>query len=286
MQKNVRHTPDPDFSEMQVAGYQFRWMAYDPPVPARSATPWVAFHGFGQTVNAFAAWAAATGCRVYSFSLPGHHGTPSVPHAFPKEWAEAFIACADRLGLSSFHLTGFSIGCRPAATLALHMPDRVGKVLLIGPELFFPHVAYRVATGTKVGNWLLPVVARMIEYPAVRAICSRLLTIFGAAPLPVSFAEALKGTWLTFRRFACTPATLASLYTGRLAVVLAQSDPFTNSYRVDRAFAGLPKVCLLKPPGTTHVTLFRATLRAIRQPEKSSSDIFSLAIRGFVSGNT
>lgn len=96
----------------------------------------VLLHGVGVSSRNMAPAAAALAhrCRVYVPDLPGHGRTtkPDHPLRLP-EHARVLTAWLDALDLARVDVLGNSYGCQVAIELALHVPERVRRVVLQGP---------------------------------------------------------------------------------------------------------------------------------------------------------
>lgn len=81
----------------------------------------------------------AMGVRAIAVDTPGY-GNSDVPEAPPMipEYADAFVAFADGLGLSKAHYLGHHTGAGILCNFAARYPDRVDSLILHGPPLFSP----------------------------------------------------------------------------------------------------------------------------------------------------
>jgi len=74
------------------------------------------------------------GIRAIGVDTPGFgesDPTPFVPAV--QDWAPAFVAVLDHLGISKAHFLGHHTGSKTATEVALQFPERVGKLVLQGP---------------------------------------------------------------------------------------------------------------------------------------------------------
>ncbi len=105
------------------------------PLPA-DRLPVVLVHGFGVSSRYFVSTAQrlATSLAVYAPDLPGHgkSDTPHQPLDIP-QLADALIAWMDQACLRRVSLVGNSMGCQIAVDAAVRYPDRVDRLVLIGP---------------------------------------------------------------------------------------------------------------------------------------------------------
>lgn len=100
------------------------------------AVPVVLVHGFGVSSSYFVPTAErlAAEFAVYAPDLPGHgkSDTPTEPLDIPR-LADCLIAWMDALGLQRVSLVGNSMGCQIVVDAAVRYPDRIDKLVLIGP---------------------------------------------------------------------------------------------------------------------------------------------------------
>jgi pimeloyl-ACP methyl ester carboxylesterase len=102
---------------------------------AGTGEPLVLLHGGFCTVETFGAQtpALAGQYRVYVPERRGHGRTPDVEGPITYEnMAQDTIAFMEALGISSAHLVGWSDGAIVGLLVALHRPDLVRKLVLIG----------------------------------------------------------------------------------------------------------------------------------------------------------
>lgn len=104
--------------------------------PAPHTLPVVLVHGYGVSGSYMApiALRLAAEFPVYVPDLPGHGRSdkPERTLAVP-ELAEALRAWMDAVGLRRAALLGNSMGCQTVAELAVRHPDRVDRLVLVGP---------------------------------------------------------------------------------------------------------------------------------------------------------
>lgn len=98
--------------------------------------PVVLVHGFGVSSSYFVPTAErlAPEFSVYAPDLPGHgrSDTPREPLDIP-QLADSLIAWMDAIGLPRASLVGNSMGCQIAVDAAVRYPDRVDRLVLVGP---------------------------------------------------------------------------------------------------------------------------------------------------------
>src|SRR5688572_5941069 len=104
--------------------------------------PLVLLHGFTQTGRSWAGVTAALGERYRSFApdLPGHG---DAAHRRPAT-IDACVAYLRALPFDGYVLGGYSMGGRIALHAALAMPDRVGRLVLVGASPGIADPAERV----------------------------------------------------------------------------------------------------------------------------------------------
>ena len=105
-----------------------------------SGTPVVLLHGGGPGASGVANYsrnidALARRFRVIVPDMPGYgRSTKTLDHSDPFGYlADSMRGLLDTLGLQTAHLIGNSYGGAAALRLALDSPDRVGKLILMGP---------------------------------------------------------------------------------------------------------------------------------------------------------
>lgn len=104
--------------------------------PAAGTLPVVLVHGFGISSSYFLPTAErlATEFRVFAPDLPGHGRSESPPEPLDvPQLADSLIAWMGALGLQRACLVGHSMGCQVAVDAAVRYPERVDRLVLIGP---------------------------------------------------------------------------------------------------------------------------------------------------------
>lgn len=100
------------------------------------AAPVVLVHGFGVSSAYFVPTAErlAVEFDVYAPDLPGHgkSDTPCEPLDIP-QLADCLVAWMDAMGLRRVSLVGNSMGCQIAVDTAVRYPDRLDRLVLLGP---------------------------------------------------------------------------------------------------------------------------------------------------------
>ena len=97
--------------------------------------PVVMVHGLGGTSTFFDAVSTrlASSNQVTAFDLEGHGRSPLSGDLSIPGWAEDLGAVLDHLGASSASIVSHSMGTVIAQEFAAHNPDRVKKLVLLGP---------------------------------------------------------------------------------------------------------------------------------------------------------
>ena len=110
----------------------------------------VLLHGSGPGVSGMSNFAANLGPLARTFrtivlDMPGFGDSPEVPYTkpYPEHAADAVVSLLDDLGIARAHLVGNSMGGFVALETAYHHPDRVDRMVMMGPggiwaEVFSP----------------------------------------------------------------------------------------------------------------------------------------------------
>jgi 2-hydroxy-6-oxonona-2,4-dienedioate hydrolase len=96
----------------------------------------VLVHGLGVSSRYMAPLAErlATGFRVYAPDLPGFGKSDKLPHALDVPGlSDALVAWMDAAGIEEAALVANSFGCQIAVDAAARYPDRVSRLVLLGP---------------------------------------------------------------------------------------------------------------------------------------------------------
>lgn len=110
------------------------------PTPTGGGLPLVMLHGGGPGASAWSNFGTALPgfaeqFRTLLVDQPGFGGSdkPEVVGNYYRHSADYVIALLDELGIDRVHLLGNSLGGGTAMRLALSYPDRVGRLVLMGP---------------------------------------------------------------------------------------------------------------------------------------------------------
>ena len=120
----------------------------------------ICFHGFGRTCFDFGIFAPLlrAGQRIVSINLFAHGGSRFPESRIekspltPQEWQNMFGALLGELGISQFHLIGYSMGGRIVLKTMELFEDRILSVLLLAPDGFKINKIYKFASGTALGK--------------------------------------------------------------------------------------------------------------------------------------
>lgn len=111
----------------------------------------LAFHGFGQSCEAFALVASTLGPEytLYSFDLPfhgkstWHSGEKPINNKF---WTSCIAVFLEQQKRTKFGMLGFSIGAKFIIPLIESFYDRIESITLLAPDGITTNVWYRLAT--------------------------------------------------------------------------------------------------------------------------------------------
>ncbi|MEI5676234.1 MULTISPECIES: 4,5:9,10-diseco-3-hydroxy-5,9,17-trioxoandrosta-1(10),2-diene-4-oate hydrolase [unclassified Nocardioides] len=113
---------------------------YEAGESAEGALPLLMLHGGGPGASAWSNFGRAlphfaSRFRTLLVDQPGFGGSdkPPVVGNFYRHAADHVVALMDELGIERVHLLGNSLGGGTAMRLALTYPDRVGRLILMGP---------------------------------------------------------------------------------------------------------------------------------------------------------
>ena len=118
----------------------------------------LAFHGFGQTGQVFAALQRPLGERYTILAIDLFFHGQSSYHTSQRlsksDWARLVDAFLEVQQVNRFSLVGFSLGGRFALTTVETFAPRIDQLILIAPDGITRNVWYWVATGSPAGRWL------------------------------------------------------------------------------------------------------------------------------------
>ena len=204
--------------------------------------PLVLLHGGGVTADSWFAQlpALAERFRVYAPERRGHGRTPDVGGPVTTElMADDTVALLEQLDTGPVHLVGWSAGGTVALRLALHRPDLVRKLVLIGTGL-----SREAST---------PADLALVHGPDTEGLAALFrpqyepLTPDGPDHFPVVFAK-----WLRMWREE-PDIELSALAGLTMPVLVMQGDD--DGVRVEHSAAvarALPNAQLAVVPGTSH----------------------------------
>lgn len=127
----------------------------------------LAFHGFGQTLDAFSPYAEALGDHftIYSFDLFfhgksfWHHRETPMKKA---QWKELLQQLLEKEEIRQFGIMGYSMGGKFALSTLEAFPERITRILLIAPDGVKTLFWYSLAT---YPSWLRKYFRGMIVKP-------------------------------------------------------------------------------------------------------------------------
>lgn len=135
-----------------------RWLRHEITGPV-DGTPVVLIHGFGSSLDVWGPiLPELTQLRVLRLDLPGfgrsdhREGPQDIEHL-----AGAVLAVMDQHGLDHAHVVAHSMGCAVTLAMALAAPERVDRVVLIGPWVYEGQVPWglRAARDPGTGELML-----------------------------------------------------------------------------------------------------------------------------------
>jgi pimeloyl-ACP methyl ester carboxylesterase len=238
----------------------------------------LAFHGFGQTAQAFAPLAEvlAPHYTFYSFDL-FYHGnsqwnTPQ--QALTKEYWQSIIEqFIQETGISSFSVCGFSIGCKLALATAEAFSVQVESLWLIAPDGIYTSPWYKMATSPAGGRAIF---YRLMQNPAPLLKTSALLQKLRLLPKSLArFAESqlqspaqryqLYHTWILFSLLRFNPQALASCLNnpGTAVVFFLGTVDKVITHRKLASFIGLIPQAKIHTLASGHTRLIKATARFV-----------------------
>lgn len=135
----------------------------------------LAFHGFGQSSQAFESIGNAVGKQftVLALDLFFHGG--SYPDSNPNadnqlltktDWQRLIGAFLQARGIDRFALMGFSLGGRFALATAEAFSDRLDGLVLIAPDGITRSIWYRLSTHSRAGRAIFRYVLRHLSFLA------------------------------------------------------------------------------------------------------------------------
>ncbi len=207
----------------------------------------VLVHGIGVASRYFVPTAErlAPRCRVHAPDLPGFGDSEGPPSALTiPELADSLAAWMGAEGLDRATLLGNSVGCQVVADLAVRYPERVERVVLVGPT-FDP--MGRTAR-QQIRRWLRN---NRHERPA---------------QLPISIGDYRKAglgrVWNTFR-YALEDRIEEKLPRVRVPalVVRGGEDPIVPQRWAEEVARLLPEGRLLVIPGAAHTVNYNSPAR-------------------------
>jgi len=131
-----------------------------------SGEPLILLHGNGENAGYFSHQLEELSpfYRVIALETRGHGDSPRGEGEFSiRRFAEDLAGFMDELGIPKAHLFGFSDGGNIALTFALRRPERVGRMILNGANLFPAGVKRSVQLPIELGYRLASLSAKRSE---------------------------------------------------------------------------------------------------------------------------
>lgn len=119
----------------QVGELRLHARAALPAQPPRAA-PVILVHDFGLSSSYFLPTLERLGTRfmVYAPDLPGHGKSDTPPEPLDvRGLADALVSWMDAMQIGRASLVGHSMGCQIAVDATVHYPERIERLVLIGP---------------------------------------------------------------------------------------------------------------------------------------------------------
>lgn len=118
----------------------------------------LAFHGFGQSAEAFATFSHTfSDHTIYCMDLPFHGATrvrsKNIPLT-PNQIIEIVNNLIKKEHISEFSIIGFSIGAKLVFPLIQGLAAQILEVTLIAPDGIKENIWYRISTGTQAMRWV------------------------------------------------------------------------------------------------------------------------------------
>ena len=133
------------------------------PTERGGGLPLVMLHGGGPGASAWSNFGSAlprfaARFRTLLVDQPGFGGSdrPPVEGNYYRHAADHVVALLDELCIDRVHLLGNSLGGGTAMRLALSHPDRVGRLVLMGPGGLSLNVFTRTRPRASSGSWTSP----------------------------------------------------------------------------------------------------------------------------------
>lgn len=184
----------------------------------------VLFHGFGQEAKSWLPLVEQFGGQ-YTFVLVDlfYHGhsrweEKSEPVTYT-DWSEIMQALVEVVGMQSFVVGGFSIGCKFALATVMALPHRVKQLILVAPDGLVPRFWYNLATGTTLTiNWFKQLVFRPgLFFKLVGALSSLKVIDRGTYSFVTNSMNTRQKrlqvfhAWVSFRKLHFNPGRVAQL---------------------------------------------------------------------------
>lgn len=189
----------------------------------KGAKPMLVFHGFGMDSYSIPDLKTCfPGHTLYFFDLFFHGKSywPNSKQALTVEkWNELIGVFLQKEHIDRFEMVGFSIGTKSLLTILNTFAPQIDTILLIAPDGIVQKNWYKLAVGTKVGQWLF---RKLVENPVCiwkslnwiksYKLLPNKLIVFVRSQL-ASPANRMKvyHTWMVYRKLRLSQQTIATL---------------------------------------------------------------------------
>jgi pimeloyl-ACP methyl ester carboxylesterase len=239
------------------------------------------FHGFGQDHRAFETWheTLQKEYTAYAFDLFFHGNSRwENQQALKKEdWKKIMQLFFEQEKIGQFEIAGFSLGAKFAlSTLAL-FPERIQKIILLGPDGIYNNIWHSLATGTSMMRSLF---RGLILKPSLFQSLIRILKSFYLedenvlrfVELQLSTAEKRQRvykSWIYFRHFNFKQGDLTQLLNSRnipVTFILGRMDRVIRAEKI-KGFAKTLKNHQFKLIDSTHHNLISQVIVLTKQED-------------------
>lgn len=257
-------------------------------VPVLSFRKWgngprvlLAFHGFGQSADAYRRIAEKLGDThtVFSFDLFYHGGSiwPEANKPITKQKMGSLIEdFLHENKIDRFSIAGFSLGAKISLALFEIFPWKVEELLLIAPEGIRINDWYRLATGTELMRLILKtltgnplILIRITHFFSKIGLVNQKVAGFVIRQLEYEENRSrIYHTWVVYRKLKIRVSALASLirkYGTRVVIFLGDMDKVITRNAVKPLLRKLPDQIELKMIPSDHNRLLDSVARYIEE---------------------
>ncbi|WP_338764376.1 hypothetical protein WAF17_21595 [Bernardetia sp. ABR2-2B] len=211
---------------------------------------WFAFHGIGQSTEAFKHFANQNGFIVYSFGLFYHEkrqdNISNQRETTLKNWLLLMQDILEKMnGEVSINVIGFSLGVRPALQLISNFSQLssicINKIILIAPETLAISPWYRFGTQTTLGKKTLKKVVSSTFFKEIIISISSLIFPKNAQKL-IRYQiyhgiNSLASAWFAYRSFEIYEKDwkqISKNYEKKIVIVASENDSFVKLRKIKR----------------------------------------------------